>query len=188
MRTSATGLSTSALARSAQRGFSLLEVAVVVAIIGIMVGLIQFSDYIVGADRQMRAEADRLRSLVDLLHEEALMQSRDFGLMFTETGYRFYVYDYKQAVWVETTDDELLKQHPLPKLLNLVLALDDREVKLNPDFGSRDIKNPEPQVMILSSGEITPFEASVYRNREGGHFDLTAELDGTLTVSDDGFK
>jgi general secretion pathway protein H len=188
MPTSVTGTSTRSPRRhSAQRGFSLLELLVVIAIIGILVGAVVLSADVVGADRDVEQEAQRLRSMVGLLHEEALMQSRDYGLMFTSTGYRFYVYDYKQLQWAEVAQDQLLREHALARQLELSLALEDREVKLVRDFESQDVENPEPQVLILASGEVTPFELDVYRDRNGGHFKLTAEIDGTTEISRDGF-
>jgi hypothetical protein len=80
------------------------------------------------------------------MHEEALMQSRDYGLMFTESGYRFYVYDYQQLKWVEPQGDKLLQQHELRRQLTLGLTLDGRQVPLERDFESQDIENPEPQI------------------------------------------
>ena len=61
----------------------------------------------VGPDRQIEHEVDRLRGVVDVLHEEALLQSRDFGVLFTQTGYRFYVYDYAKLAWAERPNDRL---------------------------------------------------------------------------------
>jgi general secretion pathway protein H len=189
MPTSVTGNSISRLtSRAVQRGFSLLELLVVIAIIGILVGAVVLSIGVVGPDREIEQEMQRLRSMVDLLHEEALMQSRDYGLMFTRTGYRIYVYDYKQLAWAEPAGDRLLRERRLPQPLELVLALDDRELQLLPDFESQEIENPEPQVMILSSGELTPFELDFYRDRaDDAHFTLTGELDGTLEIARVGY-
>lgn len=188
MPTSATPISTDPNSRrAAQRGFSLLELLVVVAIIGIFVGAVVLSIAVVGVDREIRQEVQRLRSIVDLLHEDALMQTRDYGVMFTQTGYKFYVYDYKALAWVEITTDQVLREHALPARLRFELALDDRLVRLVPDFESQDVENPEPQVMVLASGELTPFEVSVSRDEQDGRFALTAELDGTLTVAQEGF-
>jgi general secretion pathway protein H len=170
-----------------QRGFSLLELLVVVAIIGIMVGAVGLSLGTLGNDREIKEEIGRLRSMLDLLHEESLMQSRDFGIMFTATGYRFYVYDYQNLTWLEPRDDRLLQEHALRPQLTMALVLDGREVALEPDFQSQDVDTAEPQVMLLASGEVTPFVVEVSREGRPGRFELTAELNGELAVAEEDF-
>jgi general secretion pathway protein H len=188
MPTSGTGISRSCRAPATQAGFSLLELLIVVVIIGLLVRAVMLSWSVLGNDREIEQETSRLRSVIDLLHEEALMQSRDYGVMFTETGYRFYVFDYATLEWVEPPGDRLLETHTLQPQLSMALELDGRPVQLVPDFESQDIENPEPQIMVLSSGEVTPFTLELTRDGIDGRFELTAQLDGKLEVAREGFN
>lgn len=175
------------------RGFSLLELLVVVVIIGLFAGAAVLSMGILGGDREVEREAFRLRSLLDLLREEALMQSRDFGVLFTETGYHFYAYDYQQLRWVVPVGENLFVPHDVDEGLELELRVEDRDLVLDTGFDldrdedDADEDDPEPQIMVLSSGEMTPFEASFSRSMADGRFTLTAGLDGTIEVTQDGF-
>jgi hypothetical protein len=42
-------------------------------------------------------------------------------------------------------------------------------------------------VLILSSGEVTPFEARVFRDPDIGEHVLTAELSGAIEISRRGY-
>jgi general secretion pathway protein H len=188
MPTSGTGTCRNRAARVASAGFSLLELLVVVAIIGLLAQAVVLSWRALGNDQEIEQETGRLRGVIDLLHEEALMQSRDYGLMFTQTGYRFYVFDYQELEWVEPQTDRLLEPHVLRPRLSIALELDGREVPLIPDFESQDIENPEPQVMLLSSGEVTPFTIEMTRADIRGRFELNVALDGKVDVVQEGFN
>jgi general secretion pathway protein H len=162
----------------------------VVVIIGLLVQAVALSWRAVGNDQELEQETGRLRGMIDLLHEEALMQSRDYGLMFSETGYRFYVFDYQQLEWVMPQADRLLEPHALRPLLSMTLLLDGREAQLERDFESQDqsTEDPAPQVMLLSSGEVTPFTVEMRRDGIDGRFELTAELNGDVQVTQQGFN
>ena len=187
MPTSGTGIYRNRAARRLSAGFSLLELRVVVAIIGMLAQAVTLSLGALGDDRELEEETRRLRGVLDLLHEESLMQSRDYGVMFTATGYRFYVYDYQQLTWIEPQGDRLLVEHALRPQLAISLVLDGRTVPLLRDFEEQDIENPEPQIMLLASGEVTPFTIEMERDGIDGRFELSAKLDGELSLLQKGF-
>ncbi len=141
---------------------------------------------VVGNDREAEREMFRLRTLIELLREEAVMQNRDYGILFSEAGYRFYIFDSERLLWFEPVDDRFLRERDLDDL-SLGLKLEDRDITLDINFDPEMLEEPEPQVVLLSSGEMTPFEASIFRNLNGGQFLLRAELDGSLEVSQVGF-
>jgi general secretion pathway protein H len=186
---SAIGTSTEpsrAVERGAQKGFSLLELLVVIAIIGIFVGAAVLSVGIAGTDRDGEREAARLKGVLDLVREEAIMQSRDFGVFFSRSAYRFYTYDYARQAWLAPANDRLLAEHALDERLDFTLVVEDRELVLDNEFDAEDDDDPEPQVLILSSGEMTPFEARIFRDANAAEHVLTAAVDGTIEISSRG--
>jgi general secretion pathway protein H len=174
--------------RARERGFSLLEILVVVAIIAIFVGAAVLSVGIATrTDRETEREIARLKGVLDLAREEALLQTRDFGVLFSRSAYRFYTYDHGLQAWIAPIDDRLLTEHAIDERLGLALVVEDREIVLAETLATEDDEEPDPQVLILSSGEVTPFEARVFRDPDIGEHVLTAELTGAIEISRRGY-
>ena len=171
----------------AATGFSLIELLVVVFIIGLFAGVAVLSPNTVGVDRELERETLRLQSLLDTLMDEAVLQTRDYGVLFTSNGYRFFVYDYPSASWLDPVGDEFLSERRLAEPLAMTLYLEDREVVLDTEYEPEIGQPPQPQVMLLASGEITPFEARLFREPTGGRYLLEGTLDGSLEVTRSGF-
>jgi general secretion pathway protein H len=70
-------------------GFSLIEILVVIVIIGIVMSIAMLSITLAGGDNQLRDEAQRIMSLVEVARDESLLQGREFGLEFMQDSYRF---------------------------------------------------------------------------------------------------
>jgi len=162
---------------------------IVVVIIGLFAGSILFSMRLDGDERALEREALRFEGLVSLLREEALMQNRDYGIAFSSTGYRFFVFDYVQFAWLPPPNDRLFVDYSLPQEQQLELRIEDRDLDLDRAFQETAAEEdaPEPQLLVLSTGEITPFELELYRDPNGGRLQLTGELNGTMTVARNGF-
>lgn len=178
MPTSVPGLSTTRrdfpVSAALARGFTLLEILVVVAIIGIFIGITVLSTDLVNYERRMEQEAKRLGTILGFASDEALLQSKDFGLLICEDGYHFFIYDYDVDDWIPYAVKPF-EAHMLDDDMQLALRLDDTDVVLEttdavyppnwslPLTDAERERMPDPQVTILSSGEITPFQLEFLR-------------------------
>ncbi|MHB1616505.1 MAG: type II secretion system minor pseudopilin GspH [Metallibacterium sp.] len=144
--------------RARGRGFSLVEMLVVVLIIGLMTGVAVLSMSL-GESHPARDNAERLAELVREASENASMQGQNLALGFWRHGWRFYVLRGGGA-WQPLTDDTLLRARTLPRGLALTLDLQGEQVTL------KDHDKTKPQVFLLSSGEMQPFVVEI---RGSGH-------------------
>ncbi|HTL22149.1 MAG TPA: type II secretion system minor pseudopilin GspH [Steroidobacteraceae bacterium] len=159
-------------ARRAPRGFTLIEVLVVVVIIGVITAGIVLSVNITGRDRELEKESDRLLALFTYAREQAELQTREYGVMFQDDGYEFLTYDARRAGWRSVFEDDALGARRLPDGLGFKLSVEARPVVL---ARPKDSKDKTPQVMIFSNGDLTTFAATL--EREGGLRSVTLTED-----------
>ena len=67
------------------KGFTLVEILVVILIITVVISLTVLTVSSTGRDSQLDEESRRIEGLVGLLHERALLEGRDFGLRIEPT-------------------------------------------------------------------------------------------------------
>ena len=112
------------------RGFTLIEIMVVVVIAGIISSIVIMSMGVLGDDRNLQREVYRMGSVVELAADEATLQGRDFGLEFLRTGYRFVEHDPFTNRWAEIIGDEILRPRQLPEDFEIEIIIEDRRVQL----------------------------------------------------------
>jgi type II secretion system protein H len=74
------------------KGFTLLEVMLVVLIIGIVTSLAVYSMAPIGPSRQAKSEAQGLMAAIDYAQQQAILSHQPYGLVINDHGYQFYIY------------------------------------------------------------------------------------------------
>lgn len=143
-----------------ERGFTLLELMVVVIIVGVITTLavLSLGDSVA---RRLDEEAYRFASLIRLANDEAVLQSHEIGLEIKREGYAFHQYDDQLSQWLPMTGNPVYRERKLTKGMTLDLRLEDQDMvlpDLNDENDDEEQDAAQPQILILSSGEMSPFE------------------------------
>ena len=165
------------------RGFTLLEIILVIAVIGLIVSTVSYN--VIGKDPadEVEQEARKLQVLVEMASDFAVLNQRQLGLRIDDKdmSYEFVALDEEQK-WrplaSQQGSHDIFALREMPEYLSLELILDnlpwqsedslfdsgvfdetlsvsDESVEIG---NEEDIEPPPPQILLLSSGEITPFE------------------------------
>src|SRR6202049_2485358 len=100
------------------KGFTLVEILVVVVIMAIVISLAVLSIGVTGRDSQLDEESRRIEGLLGLLHERALLEGRDFGLRIEPSAYEFVVYEPRRDRWMMLDQEREFRHRELPKGIN----------------------------------------------------------------------
>ena len=91
------------------RGFTLVELMVVLAIIGISLGLVSFNA-MPSAAQNLEGEARRIALLLQLARDEAIVRNRLVAFEADGDNYRFLVRN--ETRWDLVVNDDMLRERP----------------------------------------------------------------------------
>jgi len=164
------------------KGFTLIEILVVIVIISISVGMVVVNITSGGVEKKAEEEVIRLQQLLRVAHQQSVVRAEEYGVRFYKTGYRFMKYDELNKQWADIPNDRLLRSRLLAEPLELDLYIEQLSVEIPestdddpeppeeveekdangktkaraPALNSIDSKIIKPQVFLLSSAELTP--------------------------------
>ncbi|GAA0343625.1 GspH family T2SS minor pseudopilin variant ExeH [Bowmanella denitrificans] len=157
------------------RGFTLLEVMLVLLLMGLIVSTVTFTALGKSPEDILKEQAQRFAVVMNMASDYAVLNQLELGLRIEEDHYYFVQLDDKQQ-WQKIEQDKLFNQRDLDEDMSLALELEDlpwqdeeslfdqalfdEQLSVSEEgveIGEDEEKLPPPQVLLLSSGEITPF-------------------------------
>lgn len=137
-----------------QRGFTLLELLVVLVIAGMMLGVVSFNA--MPSERQrLQADAQRIALLMQLARDEAIVRNQAVAFEADQFGYRFLVRE--ERVWTPIKD-EMLRERTFA-LAPVQLAITPQTAEAAPTlrilFGREPVDKPFTLTMRAADSSVT---------------------------------
>jgi general secretion pathway protein H len=152
------------------RGFTLVELAIVAFIVSLMAAVAIVAIGSERRDEELVKEAERLDALFDYVREQAELQTRDFGLLVSRTGYAFVVYDVIADQWRPAAEDDALRERKFPEGILPNVVVEGRTIVLDKkrenDGKKKEIEDFTPQLMLFANGDLTSFEMTLARGAD----------------------
>ncbi|MFQ3234576.1 MAG: general secretion pathway protein H [Paraglaciecola sp.] len=160
------------------KGFTLIEVMLVLALMGLVVSTVVFNVTGQSGEDKLKKQVQRFQVVFSMAADFAVLNQRQLGLRVEQEKqqYAFMVLDDDQQ-WQELSTDKVFSSYLLPEEFSFALELNDlpwdtddslfnegsfdAELSVSNEgvsIGEEEQKKlPPPQILLLSSGDITPF-------------------------------
>lgn len=152
----------------ANKGFTLIEILVVLLIIGITMGfaVMSFGDF--GEKRGIIVAAEQFTNYVKLVQQQAILETSTLGIRIHDNGYQVLRFQ-APASWVPLPLNSIFHRHHFPK--GLVVHLHNIENKQG-----------NPAIIINSSGDMTPFVLDFGSAKQTAISTITGKSNGSITL------
>jgi general secretion pathway protein H len=161
------------------RGFTLIEILVVLVIIAVMTGAALYRITVTGVDRGLDIEGDRLCDVVQAANQQSGLEGRDLGIRFIPDGYEVLAFSGFSNKWAAVTDDRTYERHSLPAGVHLAVELEGKAAVLKMPT---EEEPASPQVIISAAGDASSYRVTFTREGTDHEFVIEGQTDGTLKV------
>ena len=154
-----------------KQGFTLIELLVVLLLISIVSTAVLFTIN-PNQNRQIETFSKDLIEVLNFAEEEAMLKPAILRVVFTPHEFIFYQYDFSRETnsnWVELNDN-ILGKHQIPDFMQITVKVKGAE-----------FENANPQIVISSSGDVTPFTIYVGKRGEKPRYAIIGEVNGYIS-------
>ncbi len=155
------------------KGFSLIEILVVLVITGIILGFVvlAFGDF--GESRRLSLAGEHLSNLVDYTRTKAIIEARTYGINLNHKGYHFYEFESQvgspNGRWRLIKNNRILRPTNFPPRTKTIIKISHKTTK--------------PNITITATGHITPFTLTLNSLR-GDSFELSVNYNGKVRFNE----
>ncbi|MCE0557369.1 MULTISPECIES: type II secretion system minor pseudopilin GspH [unclassified Motilimonas] len=182
--------------KPAMAGFTLLEIMLVIMLMGLASTAVVMTMPSNSGYKSLKLEAQRLAGFIEVMSDQALMTSRELGIVVEEQRYQFVFYDVAKKLWFPLPAGKFNTEVTLPEDMKVTLTLsgfvwDDRDEQEELFEDESVFDEPEepiiPQIHIMSSGEITPFVMRFSPTDEDNKLwiELQVKMTGDLAINEE---
>ncbi|MBL7002732.1 MAG: type II secretion system protein [Gammaproteobacteria bacterium] len=155
------------------KGFTLLELIVVVALAGIIVSSILLSTSLINPHQNLKDWSNKTGKLIRFVQQNAILNNQNYAISFSKKGYQFLIFE--QGEWVKTKE-KMLKVKALGDRYKATLIINEQNIT------PKNEKKLTPHILILASAEMTPFKWVVEDLDGGGITTLSGQFNGDVSV------
>ena len=169
--------STPITSRVVSAGYTLIEVLIVILIISIVttVTLMTISR---NENREIETFARELTQMVSLAEEQAMLEPNVLGIALAAHSIQFASLskdtETQKQVWLPL-NDHVLNNFTIPANIQVSLQVAGNTVELTGAAQSN------PQIIISTNGDVTPFVMYVGKKGTKPRFAITADADGNVS-------
>lgn len=155
------------------RGFTILEILVVVAIISIIASTIVLNTNLNRPESVLKTHVVQLQKIMQLLRQEAILDDKNFAISLIPDSY--LVLEYNGEEWIPNSD-RIFKSMQKPMPYHDELLVDKQLITIE------KTDEPKPHILILSSGEMSVFEWLIEDRKNQFKVRLSSTMLGDLTL------
>ncbi len=157
-----------------EKGFTLFEIIVVVIIVTISVSAILLSTSFSGGSGDLKILGKDLSKTMRLLYQEAIFENKNFAISLKHQGFKVLEYDGQD--WADS-EQSFFRKLKLNNSQQSTLIIENLVV------ASVEQSDPVPHILILSSGEMTPFEWQIRDSDSNTSVTISGDFLGNIMAS-----